>query len=135
MIINRSKARTIAMQIIFQIPVYKTTDKVLVDKILSDYKNIGKEEAYIREVFSLVTDNIDAIDAELNSKMKGWTIDSIPKVDLAILRLAVAEICYAKDIPKVVAVNEAVRIAKKFSDDKSAKFINGILANIGKDYK
>ena len=54
---------------------------------------------------------------------------------LAILRLAVAEICYAKDIPKVVAVNEAVRIAKKFSDDKSAKFINGILANIGKDYK
>ena len=130
MIINRSKARTIAMQIIFQIPVHKTTDKVLVDKILSDYKNIGKEE-----VFSLVTNNIDEIDAELNSKMKGWTIDSIPKVDLAILRLAVAEICYAKDIPKVVAVNEAVRIAKKFSDDKSAKFINGILANIGKDYK
>ena len=58
MIINRSKTRTIAMQIIFQIPVHKTTDKVLVDKILSDYKNIGKEEAYIREVFSLVTDNI-----------------------------------------------------------------------------
>ena len=87
MIINRSKARTIAMQIIFQIPVHKTTDKVLVDKILLDYKNIGKEEAYIREVFSLVTDNIDAIDAELNAKMKGWTIDSIPKVDLAILRL------------------------------------------------
>ena len=74
----------------------------------------SKEEAYIREVFLFVTDNIDAIDAELNAKMKGWTIDSIPKVDLAILRLAVAEICYAKDIPKVVAVNEAVRIAKKF---------------------
>ena len=72
-----------------------------------------------------------------NSRAGGapQAIDSIPKVDLAILRLAVAEICYAKDIPKVVAVNEAVRIAKKFSDDKSAKFINGILANIGKDYK
>ena len=62
--------------------------------------------------------------------MKGYTIDRLYKVDLAIIILAVIEVKYVKETPKEVVINEAVELAKKFSTEKSPKFINGVLADI-----
>ena len=67
------------------------------------------------------------------SKLKGYTPDRLYKVDLAILVLAIIELKYVKENPKEVIINEAVELAKKYSTEKSPKFINGILADIVKE--
>ena len=64
----------------------------------------------------------------INEKATGWTTNRMGKVDLAILRLALFEILYDDKVPTSVAINEAVEIAKKFGQDESPSFINGILA-------
>lgn len=63
----------------------------------------------------------------------GWSLERLNKVDLNLLRLATYEIKYCSDVPDKVAVNEALQLAKEFSDDQSRRFINGVLAAILKD--
>lgn len=89
----------------------------------------GEEEsAQIGEKFGKIVERLEEIDAELNQKAKGWSTDRMGKVDLTILRLAVYEIQHDDEVPTGVAINEAVELAKKFGQDSSPAFINGILA-------
>ena len=75
-----------------------------------------------------IIDKLDDIDKKISEVSKGWTIDRIGKVELAILRLAVYEIVYDDNIPTSVAINEAVELSKKFGPQDSYAFVNGILA-------
>ncbi len=75
-----------------------------------------------------IIDKFDEIDKKISEVSKGWTIDRIGKVELAILRLAVYEILYDEGIPTSVSINEAVELAKKFGPQDSYSFVNGILA-------
>ena len=76
-----------------------------------------------------VSEKYDEINNIILSKLKGWTISRIAKIDLAILRLSIYEIMYT-DIPEKVSVNEAVEIAKTYGDDNSSNFVNGVLAKV-----
>ena len=95
-----------------------------------------EEEEIVREndrkqldaKFHNVLEKLTDIDRELNEKVSGWDTSRMGKVDLTILRLAVYEIKYDEDIPTGVAINEAVELAKKFGQDSSASFVNGVLA-------
>lgn len=78
--------------------------------------------------FHKIVEKLDEIDVLLNEKAKGWSTSRMGKVDLTILRLAVFEIKYDEEIPTGVAINEAVELAKKFGQDSSPAFINGVLA-------
>ena len=78
--------------------------------------------------FHNILEKLTDIDRELNEKVSGWDTSRMGKVDLTILRLAVYEIQYDEDIPTGVAINEAVELAKKFGQDSSASFVNGVLA-------
>ncbi|MBP5493590.1 MAG: transcription antitermination factor NusB [Lachnospiraceae bacterium] len=75
-----------------------------------------------------IIDKLDDIDKRISEVSKGWTIDRIGKVELALLRLAVYEIVYDDNIPTSVAINEAVELSKKFGPQDSYAFVNGILA-------
>lgn len=75
-----------------------------------------------------VLDKLDEIDEKIKKTSKGWSIDRIGKVELAILRLAVYEIEYDDDVPTGVAINEAVELAKTFGQKDSYSFVNGVLA-------
>ena len=86
------------------------------------------EQAEIEVKFQKILDNLPQIDAMLNEKTSGWSVDRMGKVDVAILRLAVYEICFDEDVPTVVAINEAVELAKRFGQEESSSFINGVLA-------
>lgn len=96
----------------------------------ADEENHADEEenAEIGEKFGKIVERLDEIDAELNQKAKGWSTDRMGKVDLTILRLAVYEIQHDDEVPTGVAINEAVELAKKFGQDSSPAFINGVLA-------
>ncbi len=86
------------------------------------------ENAQISGKFNKIIDKLDGIDTALNEKVQGWNTGRMGKVDLTILRLAVYEIMYDEDIPTSVAINEAVELAKKFGQDSSPSFVNGVLA-------
>lgn len=74
-----------------------------------------------------VLENRDRLDSKIEQYVKNWSLQRIAAVDRNILRLAMYEMVYRKDVPPVVSINEAVEIAKKFSTDESGKFVNGIL--------
>ena len=93
---------------------------------LEDFSDIG----YIKLFISSFLDNKDLIDSEISQVLSDmWTVKRLAKIDLALIRTAITEIKYL-DIPYKVAINEALELAKKYSDEKSSSFINGIL----KDY-
>lgn len=77
-----------------------------------------------------VTLNEEKIDEMIAENLKNWTISRISKVNLSILRLAIGEIMYFDDVPDSVTANEAVEIAKKYSDDKGAKFVNAVIGSV-----
>ena len=87
-----------------------------------------EESAIIKERFDCIMERLEEIDKNINEKAKGWSTERMGKVDLTIIRLAVFEILYDESVPNGVAINEAVEIAKKFGQDESYSFVNGILA-------
>ncbi len=88
------------------------------------------QNKYINQVFSHVKTNIEYIDDQLNSASDKWNTSRMNKTDLAVLRVAFAEIKFMDDVPTSVAINEAVTLGKKFGTDNSGKFINGVLGKI-----
>ena len=82
----------------------------------------------IQEKFDRIMDKLSDIDAQINERATGWTTGGMAKVDLTIIRLAVFEILYDETVPGSVAINEAVELAKKFGQDESYSFVNGVLA-------
>lgn len=91
-----------------------------------------KINAFAESILSSVEANCEEIDEIIEENSQDWTLARLPKVSLAILRLAVAEIKYIDDVPNGVAVNEAVELAKKYGTNEDASFINGILGTIAK---
>jgi transcription antitermination protein NusB len=87
-----------------------------------------QDQKYIDEKYGKIMDNLSAIDEQINEKASGWTTERMGKVELTILRLAVYEILHDETVPSSVAINEAVELAKKFGQDESPAFVNGILA-------
>ena len=77
-----------------------------------------------------VIENIDFIDQEIKRYAQNWTFDRIAKVDLSVLRLAIYELSFRKDIPPIVSINEAIDLGKTFSNEESKRFINGILDQV-----
>lgn len=85
---------------------------------------------YSKELAESFNSNKESIDSLINKYAKNWTINRMAKVDLAILRLAICEILYMSEMPTKVSINEAIELAKLYCDDKSPKFINGILGSV-----
>ncbi len=87
-----------------------------------------QDQKYIDEKYGKLMDVLPFIDEQINEKASGWTTERMGKVELTILRLAVFEILHDETVPASVAINEAVELAKKFGQDESPAFVNGILA-------
>lgn len=88
-----------------------------------------REIEYMNRMFEGVVANVDAIDGKISEFSRGWSLERITRVDLAILRLGTYELMLGKD-PAGVVINEAVELANEFSTDKAGSFINGVLGNI-----
>lgn len=87
-----------------------------------------KDAAYILEKCQKILNQLAEIDKLIDETAKGWNTKRMGKVDLTIIRLAVYEMKYDDDVPTSVAINEAVELAKKFGQDGSSSFVNGVLA-------
>ena len=90
----------------------------------------GEQESdYMNRMFEGVVSNVDAIDGRLKQFVRGWSLERLNRVDLAILRLAVYELMLDQT-PEGVVINEAVELANRFSTDKAGAFVNGVLGNL-----
>lgn len=94
-----------------------------------------KAKAQIKERFEAISAHLAEIDEKISKKAKGWRLERLAKADLAILRIAVYELLYDEDVPNPVAINEAVELAKQYGEEKSGRFVNGVLASIEKEIK
>ena len=93
----------------------------------------SEEEEYIKSKYEKTYAIKDEIDQLLEQVSEGWKVKRMSKVDLSIMRLAVYEMKYDEEIPVGVAINEAVEIAKKYGQDSSPSFVNGILAKVAEE--
>lgn len=129
----RPFAREAAMQLVFeQLFGGDGTAETLVDLI--DYAPGESDSEYINTVVSGVKEHAAEIDAEIASCLRGWTIERLSRVDLAILRLAVFEMQHM-ELPAAVAINEAVELTRKYSNESSCSFVNGVLGTISRKAK
>ncbi len=87
-----------------------------------------KDRDYITAKLRDIVAHMPELDERLTGKMRGWTIERVGRVELAILRLAVYEIEFDDEVPAGVAISEAVELAKKFGDENAGSFVNGVLA-------
>lgn len=92
----------------------------------------GEGLKFVSKILQSFAENYSAINEVISSHLKGYTIDRLYKIDLAIITLAVIELKFINETPKEVVINEAVELAKKYSTEKSPRFINGVLADIVK---
>lgn len=122
----RSKARKRALDAIFQADL---TNKPIVE--IQDDTEI-EDKKYSDILINGIKEHQVQIDSMISDSLTNWTIDRIPRVDRNILRVAVYELLFQKDVPVSVVISEAVKLAEDLSTDESASFVNGTLANISK---
>jgi N utilization substance protein B len=146
---NRRKSRETVMKLMYQMSINK---EELMDVIENLKENIEADEEkmnepslverekdpdsmdlkevdmdYMIRIAKGVQENQELLDSKIESNLINWKVYRLSKIDLTILRICVFEMQYEEEIPERVAVNEAIELAKKFSSEKSAAFINGVL--------
>ncbi len=129
---NRRKSREICVRLLFEMLINK--EEYL--EIIHNFKENTDENiedvdfSYIERILSGVSKNSSEIDETITKYLVKWKIERLPKMSLAILRLATYEILFEEDIPNKVSINEAIELSKKYCDDSAPSFINGVLNNI-----
>jgi N utilization substance protein B len=90
--------------------------------------------SYAQTIVQGVADHLEELDELIRSRADNWRLERMPPVDRNILRLAVFEMLYEKDIPKLVVVDEAIELAKKYGSEQSSRFVNGLLDGLLKTH-
>lgn len=123
---KRTTAREKAMQILFQLEIND------IDPVQAIGNHLGEEKSdkFLLMLVLGVEENKERIDNVIIQHLENWTIDRIASVERTVLRIATYEIIFVDSIPESVSINEGVELAKKYADEKSGKFVNGVLSKI-----
>jgi N utilization substance protein B len=128
---KRRRSREYALQVLFQLEL---TGSELSDEMLSDFWEGNDEDDEVKEftykIVRTALKNLDTIDKTIQRAAEHWSLKRMASIDRNILRAAACELLYRTDIPPSVVINEAIEVAKKYSTEDSAPFINGILDKI-----
>ena len=126
---TRSELREKAMVILYQMDILKSNKVDFnIEELISENLEIDSE--FVRNLVYGVITHMDQLNELANQNMKDWSIERIDKTGAAILRIGLYEILYEEDTPNIVAINEAVELAKKYSDDNVRKIINAVLDKV-----
>jgi len=124
---KRRKARESTLQILFQLEFDDSDPEGIVDRFWKERKTPQEVEEYSRLLVKGIISRREIIDRIIQSASQHWRLSRMAIVDRNILRLAVFELCFGKDLAPAIVINESIEIAKKFSSEQAARFINGIL--------
>lgn len=123
---NRRTAREKALQALFQIDVSQAEPSAAIEHVLENEQG----DLFLSELVDGVVTYKAEIDELIVSHLEKWSIERLGNVDRNLLRIAVFELKYRQDIPPKVVLNEAIEIAKRYADEQSSRFINGVLSKI-----
>jgi transcription antitermination protein NusB len=127
----RSKARKRAVDVLYEADVRGEDALGLLAERLKQADPPVPE--YAVELVEGVTGNLGRIDEVLGEHSEGWSVERMPPVDRAVLRLALYELTVREDVPDAVVIDEAVELAKSLSTDESPRFVNGVLGRVLRD--
>lgn len=130
---NKSNLREEIFKLVYSLEVQKEDESSQIDLYIENSELSDKEKEKIKEEVCKIIDLKEDIENQISKNLKsGWSIERISKVNISILRIAIYEMIYGK-LPYKVVINEAVELAKKYGEEVSASFINGVLASVVKD--
>jgi len=126
----RRKARELALQMLFQRDISGNQP----DQIIDTFEELQKSKAYTRDfatkIFRGTVEHVEAIDEMIQNQAENWRLTRMAAVDRNIIRMSIYEFLHETDTPKLVIIDEAIEIAKKYGTQKSSQFINGILDGV-----
>lgn len=126
--LNRSELRKKIMTILYQINVYETNKiDYKIEDVIKEVIEIDNE--FVKDIVYGVITKKEELNEIANKYLKNWTIDRLGNTDQAILRIGIYELLYT-DTPSIVAINEAIELAKLYSDDDVRKMINSVLDRV-----
>jgi len=129
---QRHNSRVLALASLFS-EGYSSSDEVYVKLLLSEeLKDLKYDNSFYYELYNGVKGNLEKIDEVIRKLAPEWPLESLPKIDLNILRIGVFEIKYTTETDRKVAINEAIELAKEYGNENSQKFINGVLGDLKK---
>ncbi len=127
---TRHKARTIALQALYEVDSVGRRPETVVERLLGESKLSAENSDLARELVSGAVHNREEIDETIRKFAPSWPVEQIAMVDRNILRLAIFEILFDNKVPVKVAISEAVELAKTFGSDNSSRFVNGVLGAV-----
>lgn len=128
---NRREAREQAFILIFERSInHDTTEQIIDAAVLSSDLEVSD---FAERIALGVEQNEEVLDAQIEKNIRGWKMSRLSKVAFSLLRMAIYEMEYEKDIPISVSINEAVDLAKKYGGSDDAPFINGVLGSVAKE--
>jgi len=130
---NRRRAREQALQVLYLMDLSKISPNEALDFFKCNFDNHEDDYEFVKELVVGVSKHISEIDAKIEKSAQNWKISRMPRIDRNILRLGVYQILHSPDIPPAVAVDESIELSKRFGEDKTPAFVNGLLDRIFKD--
>lgn len=130
---TRSAARDLAFHLIFE----RAFREEAIEEIIADAEEARaiEEDEFALALTNCINDHLAEIDAEIDRYSDKWKVNRLPKVSLTVLRLAIGEMLYFREIPVAATINEAVELAKKYSMQEDAAYINGVLGAFAKAHR
>lgn len=123
-------AREAALEVLYRFDLVGDEPDDVIDEIVHRRNPSDEAEEYLRRLVDAVFKNQAAVDTMVRRHLRRWRFERLRYLDRALLRLACAELVYFTDIPPKVTINEAVDIARKYGDDDSGRFVNGVLDGV-----
>jgi N utilization substance protein B len=127
---KRHKARTIALQALYEIDSVARKPEAVTGRLLGEAGLSAENSDFVRQLVNGTIKHREKIDGNIHKFAPAWPVEQIAIIDRNILRLAIFEILFDNKVPVKVAVSEAVELAKTFGSDKSSKFVNGVLGAV-----
>jgi N utilization substance protein B len=119
---KRRIARELALQALFQLDSHEISIEEAIGHVTDE------EDAFLTQLVRGVIENKEQIDASLTEKLENWSLARLPKIERTVLRIAIYELLFMEDAPAKVVINESLEICKIFGDEKSSRFVNGVLS-------
>jgi transcription antitermination factor NusB len=132
---KRHRARELAIQVLFQMEYTPGDPGESFDRVCESFGPPKDVRAYSREVVAGVWEKKADLDRLIRRSSKNWRMERMSRVDRNILRIAIYEVLYRKDVPPKVSIDEAVELGKQYGSEESGAFINGILDHIYNELK
>lgn len=127
---SRRTERQKAVELLYEMTMQKEDEAVFVREYFEKYSIESEKAKYVEKLLKTYFEHKTDVNTVISENIQRWKIERLGKIDASILRVATTEMLYFEDVPAAVSINEAVELAKIFSEEKGFKFINKVLRNI-----